>query len=232
MQLSLRLSAIANMVTEGNRLVDVGCDHGYLPVYLIETHRIPGAIAADVGKGPLARAKEHILQYGLEKYIETRLSDGLKEIRQGEGDTLVIAGMGGPLMEKILTEGKEVLGGFRELLLQPQSDIGHVRQFLLQNHWRIVVEDSVLEDGKYYFIMKAVPGRQEPEWNKEEKEFGGLLLEMRHPVLEAYLKRELRIRNEILDRLKDVHGEAAIERKQEVMEERRLILAALKRYEG
>ena len=156
-----------------------------------------------MGKGPLARAKEHILQYGLEKYIETRLSDGLKEIRQGEGDTLVIAGMGGPLMEKILTEGKEVLGGFRELILQPQSDIGHVRQFLLQNHWRIVVEDSVLEDEKYYFIMKAVPGRQEPEWNKEETEFGGLLLEMRHPVLEAYLKRELRIRNEILDRLKD-----------------------------
>ena len=80
MQLSLRLSAIAEMVTEGNRLVDVGCDHGYLPVYLIFEKKIPQAIAADVGKGPLSRAKEHIHQYGLDNYIETRLSDGLKEI--------------------------------------------------------------------------------------------------------------------------------------------------------
>ena len=96
MQLSLRLSAIAEMVTEGNRLVDVGCDHGYLPVYLIFEKKIPQAIAADVGKGPLSRAREHIHQYGLDNYIETRLSDGLKEIGKEEGDTLVIAGMGGP----------------------------------------------------------------------------------------------------------------------------------------
>ena len=101
MQLSLRLSAIADLVTEGNRLVDVGCDHGYLPVYLIFEKKIPQAIAADVGKGPLSRAREHIHQYGLDNYIETRLSDGLKEIGKEEGDTLVIAGMGGPLMEKI-----------------------------------------------------------------------------------------------------------------------------------
>ena len=74
MQLSLRLSAIADLVTEGNRLVDVGCDHGYLPVYLIQQKKIPSAIAMDVRKGPLSRAQEHIRQYGLEEYIQTRLS--------------------------------------------------------------------------------------------------------------------------------------------------------------
>ena len=100
-QLSERLTAIAEMVTEGNRLVDVGCDHGYLPVYLMLQHKIPRAIATDVGKGPLARAQEHIAQYHMEAYIETRLCNGLSEIRPGEGDTLVIAGMGGPLMERI-----------------------------------------------------------------------------------------------------------------------------------
>ena len=128
-QLSRRLKAIADMVTEGNRLVDVGCDHGYLPVYLMLNHKIPGAIATDVGKGPLARAQEHIAQYGMSKYIEARLCDGLQGVRTGEGDTLVIAGMGGPLMEKILTEGKAALPGFRELILQPQSDIPHFRHF-------------------------------------------------------------------------------------------------------
>ena len=94
-QLSRRLKTIAEMVTEGNRLVDVGCDHGYLPVYLMLNHRIPGAIATDVGKGPLARAQAHISKYGMGQYIETRLCDGLKGVRSGEGDTLVIAGMGG-----------------------------------------------------------------------------------------------------------------------------------------
>lgn len=135
-------------------------------------------------------------------------------------------------MEKILTEGQETLAGFREVILQPQSDIGHVRRFLFQNGWKIVREDSVLEDGKYYFIMKAVPGKQERDWKQEELEFGGLLLEMKHPVLKKYLLREMRIRNEILDRLSNADREAARERKKEIMEERQLILAALKRYEG
>ena len=76
MQLSKRLSAVAGLVTRGNRLVDVGCDHGYLPVYLYLNHMIPSAIAMDVRPGPLSRAEEHIAQYGLGEYIETRLSDG------------------------------------------------------------------------------------------------------------------------------------------------------------
>lgn len=232
MQLSLRLSAIAEMVTEGNRLVDVGCDHGYLPVNLIQKQKIPSAIAADVGKGPLSRAQEHIEQYGLGKYIETRLSDGLREIREGEGDTLVIAGMGGPLMERILTDGKEVLRSFKELILQPQSDIGHVRRFLFANGYQIMEENSVLEDGKFYFIMKAAAGIKVPVWKDEELEFGKLLLEKKHPVLRQYLERELRNRDQILERLRDESREAAVRRKEEVMEERRLILAALERYEG
>ena len=128
MQLSLRLSAIADLVTEGNRLVDVGCDHGYLPVYLIQQKKIPSAIAMDVRKGPLSRAQEHIRQYGLEEYIQTRLSDGLEGLKAGEGDTLVIAGMGGPLMERILTDGRSVRNSFSELILQPQSDIPHFRR--------------------------------------------------------------------------------------------------------
>ena len=127
MQLSLRLSAIAGLVTRGNRLVDVGCDHGYLPVSLYLDGRIPGAIAMDVRKGPLSRAQEHISQYGLNAYIETRLSDGLEALKPGEGDTLVIAGMGGPLMERILTDGAEVRESFREMILQPQSDILSMR---------------------------------------------------------------------------------------------------------
>ena len=155
-QLSKRLSAIGEMVTEGNRLVDVGCDHGYLPVYLVMNHRIPGAIAADVGKGPLERAREHICRYHMQNYIETRLCDGLSGISVGEGDTLVIAGMGGPLMEKILSDNPEVRDSFQELILQPQSDIPHFRHFLMSNGYRITEEKMILEDGKFYPMMKAI----------------------------------------------------------------------------
>ena len=214
-QLSERLTAIAEMVTEGNRLVDVGCDHGYLPVYLMLQHKIPRAIATDVGKGPLARAQEHIAQYHMEAYIETRLCNGLSEIRPGEGDTLVIAGMGGPLMERILSEGRHALPGFQELILQPQSDIPHFRCFVMQNGYQIIQEEMILE-----------------VWSREEEMFGRLLLERKHPVLKLYLERELRIRSEISAQLESASGDAAMKRRMEVEEEKQLILTALKRYEN
>lgn len=234
MQLSLRLSAIAEMVTEGNRLVDVGCDHGYLPVYLVLEKKIPCALAMDVRKGPLSRAREHIDAFDLGEYIQTRLSDGLQKLKPGEGDTLVIAGMGGPLMEKILTEGRPVLDSFRELILQPQSDIRHFRRFLRGEGWEIVQENIIQEDGKFYPMMKAVQAERDgmPVWTPEEEWFGKLLLEQAHPVLLEYLKREFRIRQEILKRLEDAPGCQARERKKEVMEETQLLEAALKRYES
>ena len=233
-QLSDRLTAIAEMVTEGNRLVDVGCDHGYLPVYLMLQHKIPGAIATDVGKGPLTRAQEHIAQYHMEAYIETRLCNGLSEIRSGEGDTLVIAGMGGPLMERILSEGRHALPGFQELILQPQSDIPHFRRFVMQNGYQIIQEEMILEDGKFYPIMKVVQheGEQPAVWSREEEMFGRLLLERKHPVLKLYLERELRIRSEISAQLESASSDAAMKRRMEVEEEKQLILTALKRYES
>ena len=216
MQLSLRLSAIAGMVSEGNRLVDVGCDHGFLPIWLVSNHKIPSAIAMDVRKGPLSRAQEHIDRFGLAEYIETRLGDGLEKLKAGEGDTLVIAGMGGPLMERILANGKPVLSGFRELILQPQSDVPHFRRFVRENGWEIIQEELILEDGKFYPMMKAVPENDGslPEWTKEEYLFGKYLLAGRHPVLKQYLQRELRIREEILEKLPD-----ALKRKEEVSRE-------------
>ena len=102
--LSKRLQMLADFVTPGNRLVDVGCDHGFLSIYLVQNKICPSALAMDVRKGPLAAAREHIKDYGLEDYIKVRLSDGLLCFQEGEADTMVCAGMGGRLMEKILTE--------------------------------------------------------------------------------------------------------------------------------
>ena len=121
MQLSKRLLAVSEMVTSNSRLADIGTDHGYIPIYLIENKRVPRAIAMDVNKGPLNRAKENIEHHGLENYIETRLSDGAAALHSGEVDAVVIAGMGGGLVMKILTEGSGVLKSVKELILDRKS---------------------------------------------------------------------------------------------------------------
>lgn len=230
MQLSRRLAAIGEMVTEGNRLADVGCDHGYLPVALLLDKKIPSAIAMDVRKGPLARAVEHIALYGLEDYIETRLSDGLEALRPGEAESLVIAGMGGPLMERILTEGAKVRDSFQELILQPQSDIGHFRRYLGEQGFTIVEEKIILEEGKFYPMMKAVPGKME-DYQEMDYAFGKLLLRERNPVLKQYLQREAGIREKILGKLQESPTPCARKRLEEVKEEQAVIQAALQEYE-
>lgn len=157
--LSKRLQMLGNMVTAGSRAVDVGCDHAFLSIWLVQTGVSPRAIAMDVRKGPLAAAKEHIRAHGLEGYIETRLSDGLQGCGPEEADTLICAGMGGRLMERIIREGMETARGFAELILQPQSELGEFRAFLRREGFAVEREEAVCEDGKYYFAMRAVPGK-------------------------------------------------------------------------
>lgn len=150
MEMSARLKLIAGFVTEGYVVADIGTDHGYIPIWLIKADRIPRAIAMDIGKGPLERAQENIKQYGYEDRIETRLSDGLKELRENEADSVVIAGMGGPLIVSLLEAGKTALNTVKELILSPHTDIYLVRHYLIENGYDIVREEMVYDMGKYY----------------------------------------------------------------------------------
>ena len=231
MELSKRLYAVAGLVTEGASVADIGTDHGYVPIYLVERGIASKVIAMDVNQGPLNRARMHIVGHGLGDRIETRLSDGLAMIRPGEVDTVIASGMGGPLTIRILQEGKEVADQLNALILQPQSEICRVRRFLTENGYRIEQEDMVLEDGKYYPVMRVVHGTKEPyeEW---EYLYGKRLLEARHPVLLEFLKRELHIKESILEQLAGRSGsESARERAEEICREREWIQKALAQYE-
>lgn len=230
MQLSKRLKAIADMVSGGNRLVDVGCDHGYIPIWLVEQGKIPGAIAMDINKGPLLRAKANIEKHGLSCYIETRVSDGVSALAKGEGDTLVIAGMGGPLTERILSEGEKALKEFSEFILEPQSEIGHMRKFLQENRYKIVEEDMVYEDGKFYPVMKVIHGGMEP-LKEEEAVYGPCLLRDGHPVLYEYLIRELQVSEQLSQKLQALQSEGAARRYEELCLELEVIRQALHYYE-
>lgn len=249
--LSKRLKMLADMVSEGNRVADVGCDHGYLPIFLMQQGKIPGALAMDVRKGPLKAAREHIASCKLEDYIECRLSDGLKAYIAGEADTIICAGMGGRLMERILTEGMDKAKTAGELILQPQSEIGEFRKFLRENDFLVVQEEAVQEDGKYYFAMKAVPskaavGTRVPESESREKEsrkpenpeeqevydtYGKLLLESRNPVLKEYLQKRLEVLGNLKKTTRESNTEKARERYQEISRELFLAEQALAFYE-
>ena len=160
-QLSERLQMLADLVTPGNSVADVGCDHGFLSIYLVQSGISPRVIASDVRQGPLSAAREHIADYGLEDYIETRLSDGLLEYWPGEADTLVCAGMGGRLMQQILMQSEPVTREFTEMILQPQSELMQFRVFLREQGYKIAQERIVCGDGKYYFAFRVLTGMEE-----------------------------------------------------------------------
>lgn len=197
MKLSRRMKSVAAMVTNGNVLADIGTDHGYVPIALVQKSYIPRAIAMDINEGPLQRAREHIAECGLQCRIDTRLSDGVAALSVGEADTILIAGMGGELVIRILTQGEEVCRSAAELILQPQSEIHKVRCFLRENNYKIVDEDMVFEDGKYYPMIKVVPVEQDTVWTKVESSvmrscdiYGPLLLKNGNPVLRKFLVYE------------------------------------------
>lgn len=234
MDLSKRLCAVVELVSKGKTeqtvcVADIGTDHGYIPITLIKEKQFTHAIAMDVNKGPLERAKEHISLEGLEGYIETRLSDGLEKLKPKEAQCIVIAGMGGALCVRILEEGKKIVEGLQYFVLQPQSELWKVREYLQKNGYRTVEEDMVLEDGKYYPMMRVEKG-SESSYSEVELLYGRNLLQRRHPVLKSYLEFVVKEKEKVLESLKASTTERAKERVLEVEGELRTVKEGLACY--
>lgn len=188
-KISKRLETVASFVKKGSHIVDIGTDHGYIPIWLVEQGVVDYAIAMDIGKGPLERAREHIALYQLDTKIETRLSDGLKELKEGEVDTAIIAGMGGKLIFQILEEGSHVWNTMEQFIVSPQSDLEVFRQEVGKIGFVIQDETMLIEDGKFYTIMVLVRGQMETQ-KPFEYRYGKRLIHKKHPVLLTFLERE------------------------------------------
>ncbi len=248
--LSKRLEALAGLVSTGARICDVGCDHGWLSIALVQSGRIPGAIAMDVNRGPLEAARAHVEACCLQERIDLRLSDGLAGLKPGEADSVVIAGMGGSLIMRILSEGEAVLESVRELVLGPQSEVPAVRRFLRLRGWTITQEEMILEDGKYYFLMRAVPDEgglrgekdlpaaeqcavsgKEADPEKDEltleDEFGPVLIRTRPETFLKWLERERKIAASILKQLGSAADSAENETRIAAVKERLTRMEAL-----
>lgn len=215
MELSLRMKQVADMVEPCHIVADVGCDHGYVSIYLVQQGIAENAIAMDVHPGPLSRARENVVRKRLQNRIQCRLSDGLEALKDGEADTVVIAGMGGPLMTGIIERGIKRGLKIKTFVLQPQSEIPGVRRYLHSVGYELVREHMLYEDGKYYTIMKAK--EQKPEvWNPVEYEYGKYLLREQSTVLYQYLRKEYQQLTDLKVKLEEQNTEKAQKRFQEL----------------
>lgn len=208
--ISKRLLAVAAMVSPGSRLADVGTDHGYVPIWLMQNNIISEALAMDINAGPLDRARDNIAQCGLSEHIRTRRSDGLEALIPGEADSLVIAGMGGLLMKDILSSARQTgkLACFKEMILQPQSDVDALRRALHGWGYCIDREDMVVDAGKFYVMMHVVAGDEhyDHDW---EYIYGRCLLLSGHPVLKAFLTWQQESKQALLKKLETVETAGA-----------------------
>lgn len=155
MRLDSRLSAIAELVRDNKRVADVGTDHAYLPLWLVRSGKCPYAIACDIREGPLANARKNVLAYGCRDMVDLRLCDGLSAVCGDEVDDVVIAGMGGDLISRIIAAADWLKDSKKRLVLQPMSSVEELRDYLCSAGFEIIREKVCIDGDKIYTVMLA-----------------------------------------------------------------------------
>lgn len=228
-KLSRRLQQIANFVPASSRIADIGSDHGLLACFLVAEGIADMAVAGEVAEGPFCSTKKQVKECGLDNIISVRLGDGLSVI-DGNIDVVIIAGMGGELIVKILSQGKPKLSGVRRLVLQPNVDEEKLRKWLYANGWEIVDEDVVKDKRHFYEIIVAEQAcTQGAALTALEYLVGPVNLEMRTLLFHEKWERELAKREKILRGLKNAQFSAVSWlRRRETKKQYRLISQLLK----
>ena len=170
--LDQRLTAVAALVRPGSRLADIGTDHAYLPVYLVQAGVCPSAIASDIGVGPLDAARHTVTAAGLTDTIALRLGNGLATVTAEEVDDIAIAGMGGETIAAILEAAPWVRDDRLQLILQPMTRAEDLRRWLLQNGFK-VTEEHLIVDGRHLYPVLAVQYTAAPSCTDEALIYGG-----------------------------------------------------------
>lgn len=202
--LSNRLKEVSTLVKKNARVVDVGSDHAYLPIYLLEQGIVDFAIASEVAKGPLSHSKGNILTHNLEHKIETRLGDGLASINATDDiDTAVIAGMGGILITEILQRFKLTKDfEIKNLILQPNIGEPLVRQWLSDNNYLIKDEKILEEDGHIYEIISAEKSNETSSYTREDYLLGPVLIQKHNNIFEKKWQHKLQSFKKTLSNIK------------------------------
>ncbi|MBR2219896.1 MAG: SAM-dependent methyltransferase [Phascolarctobacterium sp.] len=190
MNIGDRLEAIGKLVPQGCVLADIGTDHAYLPVWLLEQGKIASAIAGDIAEGPCLAAKNTVSMHGMKGKVEVRLGSGLKVLQTGEADCIAIAGMGASTMIEILEADMPLAVEAKHLVLQPMAGAASLRKWLIQNGWHIVAEDLVA-DGRHLYEIMAVERGESEAFSDAVLEIGPSLIEAKHPLLAQQFARQI-----------------------------------------
>lgn len=204
MKITKRLERVASHISKGSIVLDIGTDHGYIPVFLVKKGVSPSAIAADVNKKPLDKAKELIAENKMNDKVETRLGSGFEIIKDGEVDEVIIAGMGGVLISDLITAAGEIPKKLKKLVLQPMQAQKELRKYLLKNGYEIIEEELVKEDGRIFEIIVVEYKGQDFSDGMEEIDFE---ISKKHknqnnPLFIEFLERKIHEEESILEKIK------------------------------
>ena len=187
--ISKRLELVASFVPQGAILLDVGSDHAYLPIELIERGQIESAIAGEVVEGPYQSAVKNVEAHGLKEKIQVRLANGLAAFEEADQVSVItIAGMGGRLIARILEEGLDKLANVERLILQPNNREDDLRIWLQDHGFDIVAESILEESGKFYEILVVEAGQM--KLSSSDVRFGPFLSKEVSPVFVQKWQKE------------------------------------------
>ncbi len=185
--MSERLDAIACLVLPGKAMADIGTDHAQLPLQLIRDGVVPKAIAGDLRPGPLQHARRHC-DAADDNQIELRLGDGLSVLAPGEAATIVLAGMGGSLIERLVEDAPTVVEHTQRLVLQPNTQWPQVREWIGRRGWQLEAETLTFERGQFYVTLALDPKPcEDPMWSDEDLLLGPRLRHTRSPTFLRWL---------------------------------------------
>lgn len=214
MKLTNRLLKIASLVTPNKRLADIGTDHGYIPVYLLNKNIINFAILADINKGPLENARKEIKRNKLANKVDLRLGSGIEVLKKGEVDEIIIAGMGGILIGELLEANKEVAHEAEKLILQPMQAQDELRKYLLNNGYEILDECLEKEDFRLYeIIVTKYTGKNTEVEDDIYYEVGKKLLENKDELLKEFIDNKIKKYNNIIEKLGNKESDAILSRR-------------------
>lgn len=217
MNISKRLLKVCENVPKCKCIADIGCDHGYVTIYLLQNKICNKVIASDINEGPLEKAKSNGEYFGFKSQIDFRLGGGLKVISQGECDAAIISGMGGHLIRDIIIEDQDKFKALNKAILQPVQNPEALRKFLYDSSYYIENESLVYDEGKYYQIIvvdltKTCNYGKIPDINYE---ISPMLLAKGGNLLKEYLSYNIYEAQKIYDSIKE-NTKNALERKEEL----------------
>jgi tRNA (adenine22-N1)-methyltransferase len=191
MDLSRRLILIASMADKCNCIVDVGTDHGYVPIYLVKNGICAKAVASDINRGPVEKAQSNVASEGLSDKIECRQGGGLSTVGPAEVQGAIIAGMGGNLIRDIIEEGKSVFAKLSFSVLQPVQNAEILRKYVYESGFDILDEELCCDEGKFYEIIKVRYNTAPVQLEEIHYEISPVLLRKRHPLMKEFISYKL-----------------------------------------